>query len=96
MVLNTSDDLPDPETPVNTVNRRLGISTLTSFRLFSRAPWMRIRSWLSAGCLEEAMFAIMSLSLARRERTVHDVLARFCHIEEVSSVSTMTDRDGGM
>src|SRR5437868_10695917 len=61
MVPNTSDDLPDPETPVNTVSRRLGISTLTSFRLFSRAPWTRIRSWLSAGCwLEEAMFAIMS------------------------------------
>ena len=48
MVPNTSDDLPDPETPVNTVSRRLGISTLTSFRLFSRAPWTRIRSWLSA------------------------------------------------
>src|SRR5262249_39014064 len=50
MVPNTSDDLPDPETPVNTVSRRLGISTLTSFRLFSRAPWTRITSWLSAWC----------------------------------------------
>ena len=49
MVPNTSDDLPDPETPVNTVSRRLGISTLTSLRLFTRAPWTRIRSWLSAG-----------------------------------------------
>src|SRR5512145_762099 len=64
MVLNTRDDLPDPETPVNTVNRRLGISTLTSFRLFSRAPWTRIRSWASAGCrLEEAIFAIMPSSI---------------------------------
>src|SRR6188472_2762076 len=63
MVPNTSDDLPDPETPVNTVNRRLGISTLTSFRLFSRAPWTRIRSWLSARCsLGEAMLAIISCS----------------------------------
>src|SRR5262245_5865079 len=53
MVPNTSDDLPDPETPVNTVSRRLGIATLTSFRLFSRAPWTRIRSWLSAGCRPE-------------------------------------------
>jgi hypothetical protein len=50
MVLNTSDDLPDPETPVNTVRRRFGISMLTFFRLFSRAPWTRIRSWVSAGC----------------------------------------------
>ena len=54
MVPNTSDDLPDPETPVNTVSRRLGISTLTSFRLFSRAPWTRIRSWLSAAAACQA------------------------------------------
>src|SRR6476661_3803958 len=50
MVPKTSDDLPDPETPVNTVTRRLGISTLTSLRLFCRAPWTRMRSWLSAWC----------------------------------------------
>ena len=68
MVPNTSDDLPDPETPVNTVSRRLGISTLTSFRLFSRAPWTRMRSWVSAGCwLEVAMFAGMPSSIAERE-----------------------------
>ena len=59
MVPNTSDDLPDPETPVNTVSRRFGISTLTSLRLFWRAPWTRIRSWLSAWCrLDELMFAV--------------------------------------
>src|SRR3982750_1812771 len=51
MVPNTSDDLPEPETPVNAVSRRFGSSTLTSFRLFSRAPWTRIRSWLSASCM---------------------------------------------
>src|SRR6476659_1898006 len=34
--------------PVNTVSRRFGISTLTSLRLFTRAPCTRIRSWLSA------------------------------------------------
>ncbi len=56
MVPKTSDDLPDPETPVNTVSRRFGISTLMSLRLFSRAPWTRITSWLSAACgLEEGM-----------------------------------------
>lgn len=48
MVSNTSELLPEPDTPVNTVSRRLGISTLTSLRLFSRAPCTRIRSWLSA------------------------------------------------
>src|SRR5262249_17260828 len=36
--------------PVNTVSRRLGISTLTSLRLFTRAPCTLIRSWLSAAC----------------------------------------------
>src|SRR5215210_8988769 len=50
MVPNTSELLPDPETPVNTVSRRFGSSTLTSLRLFSRAPCTRIRSWRSATC----------------------------------------------
>src|SRR3954453_7548428 len=48
IVSNTSELLPEPETPVNTVSRRLGISTLMSLRLLTRAPWTRIRSWLSA------------------------------------------------
>src|SRR3954470_1555213 len=48
IVPNTSELLPDPDTPVNTVSRRLGISTLTSLRLFTRAPCTRMRSWLSA------------------------------------------------
>src|SRR6201985_175226 len=51
IVSNTRELLPEPDTPVNTVSRRFGISTLTSFRLFSRAPCTRIRSWLSAGSL---------------------------------------------
>ncbi len=49
MVPNTRELLPDPDTPVNTVSRRLGSSRLTSFRLFSRAPCTRMTSWLSAG-----------------------------------------------
>src|SRR3954470_19187567 len=47
MVPKTSELLPEPETPVNTVRRRLGISTLTSLRLLTRAPRTRMRSWLS-------------------------------------------------
>src|SRR5262249_27550317 len=50
IVPNTSELLPEPDTPVNTVSRRFGISTLTSLRLFTRAPCTRIRSWLSASC----------------------------------------------
>src|SRR5215204_7384796 len=48
IVSNTSELLPEPETPVNTVSRRFGSSTLTSLRLFTRAPCTRIRSWRSA------------------------------------------------
>src|SRR5919205_83782 len=48
IVSNTSELLPEPDTPVNTVSRRLGISTLTSLRLFTRAPTTRMTSWLSA------------------------------------------------
>ena len=44
MVPNTRELLPEPETPVNTVSRRFGISTLTSLRLLTRAPCTRMRS----------------------------------------------------
>ena len=49
MVPKTSELLPEPDTPVNTVSRRLGMSTSTAWRLFSRAPRTRIEAWLSAG-----------------------------------------------
>ena len=48
IVPNTRELLPEPETPVNTVSRRFGSSTLMSLRLLTRAPCTRIRSWLSA------------------------------------------------
>lgn len=38
MVSNTSEDLPDPDTPANTTNSPLGRSRSIPFRLFSRAP----------------------------------------------------------
>src|SRR5450759_4508174 len=50
IVPNTSELLPEPETPVTTVSRRFAISTLTSLRLLTRAPCTRIKSWLSAAC----------------------------------------------
>src|SRR4051812_31632354 len=70
MVPNTSDDLPDPETPVNTVSRRLGISTLTSFRLFTRAPWTRIRSWRSAGCRPGDSVRLFILSIIEKSERI--------------------------
>ncbi len=50
IVSNTSELLPEPDTPVNTVSRRFGSSIETSFRLFSRAPCTRIASCVSATC----------------------------------------------
>src|SRR3954453_5902649 len=44
--------------PVNTVSRRFGISMLTSLRLLTRAPWTRIRSWLSAACVVIRAFSL--------------------------------------
>lgn len=38
IVPKTSEDFPDPETPVKTVIFRLGMSRETFLRLFSRAP----------------------------------------------------------
>src|SRR4029079_7361402 len=40
-VPNASDDLPEPETPVNTTSASRGISTSTFLRLCSRAPRTR-------------------------------------------------------
>lgn len=42
IVSKTTDDFPDPETPVKTVSRPFGIRRVTSRRLFSCAPltWM--------------------------------------------------------
>src|SRR5690554_3315958 len=57
IVAKTSELLPEPDTPVNTVSRRFGISTLTSLRLFSRAPWTRMRSCRSAGCVTSRRYA---------------------------------------
>lgn len=51
MVSKTSELFPEPETPVNTVKRRFGISMLTFLRLFSRAPITRMKSWESATCI---------------------------------------------
>src|SRR6267143_4546284 len=43
MVSNASDDLPDPDRPVNTTNLSRGIDSVTFLRLCSRAP--RIVIW---------------------------------------------------
>src|SRR5215468_4750633 len=42
MVSNASEDLPEPDNPVNTISASRGISRSTFFRLCSRAP----RTWI--------------------------------------------------
>src|SRR5919108_1236092 len=44
MVSKASDDLPEPERPVNTISLSRGRSSVTFLRLCSRAPWMTRRS----------------------------------------------------
>src|SRR5688572_23172145 len=44
MVSNTTDDFPEPETPVKIVICRFGIRSVTSLRLFSRAPRISMNS----------------------------------------------------
>src|SRR4051795_2998169 len=75
MVPNTNELLPEPETPVKTVSRRFGISTLTSFRLFTRAPCTRIRSWLSATAVGGDCLAVVVA--ARSETGCSTLLIRW-------------------
>jgi hypothetical protein len=56
MVSNTREDLPEPDTPVNTVSRRFGSATVTLRRLFSRAPTTRSRPAPSRGMFFMASF----------------------------------------
>src|ERR687897_3668925 len=76
IVSNTRELLPEPETPVNTVSRRFGSSTLMSLRLFSRAPCTRIRSWLSAtrsaGDCVSVLVAMMVQELSSAHRFLHE------------------------
>ena len=62
IVPNTSELLPEPEMPVNTVSRRFAISMLTSLRLFTRAPCTRIRSWLSAMCSSGDCVSVVAMA----------------------------------
>src|SRR4051795_9938613 len=67
IVPKTSELLPEPEMPVKTVSRRFGISTLTSLRLFTRAPSTRMRSWPSAAVLTSDGEAGEALGDRRRD-----------------------------
>src|SRR5580693_207175 len=60
MVSKASEDFPEPDRPVKTTRRSLGISRWTSFRLCSRAPRTIIRSAIGRrlpGCCDELLLA---------------------------------------
>src|SRR5207244_7805991 len=75
MVPNTSELLPEPETPVNTVSHRLGISRLMSLTLSKRAPCTRIRSWLWATCGADDCVSVLEAMLVQELGSAH----RFLH-----------------
>src|SRR5690349_2907676 len=91
MVLKTSELLPDPDTPVNAVSRRLGMSTLTSLRLLTRAPTTRMTSWRSAtwvaglisggslGVLDQTEDVAVEVGERGDEPSAADVLRRLLH-----------------
>src|SRR4029450_11617316 len=74
MVLNTSELLPEPETPVTTLSRRFGSSMLRSLRLFTRAPCTRIRSWRSATCSagDSVSVLVAMLIVSSAHRLLHE------------------------
>src|SRR5260370_16400008 len=68
MVSNTSDDLPEPETPVTTVSRLCGIARDTSLRLWTRAPRMKMDS--SKGMLRAGLCGRYFDYLAMKDASV--------------------------
>ena len=66
IVWNTSELLPEPETPVKTTSCRFGMSRLTSLRLFSRAPRIPMTPQSPASAQPAAFFtsAVICFSTA--------------------------------
>src|ERR1700712_4794151 len=71
MVSNASDDLPEPDRPVNTTSLSRGISTSTFLRLCSRAPRIVIARMLLALAWRFALITSSTISAfpARVRRT---------------------------
>jgi hypothetical protein len=64
MVSKASDDLPEPDRPVNTTSRSRGISTSMPLRLCSRAPRIAITR-RSVALVSEALASEMRLPARR-------------------------------
>src|SRR3954449_5656503 len=73
IVSNASDDLPDPESPVNTIRESRGRSSETSLRLCSRAP--RMMSWSATDSPRFEQVFVILRGPARRLDPGHDRVA---------------------
>src|SRR3954466_11878659 len=70
IVPNAREDLPDPDTPVNTASALRGMATSMSRRLFSRAP--RTRTQWSGAC-GLVPFVLMGAQAGLPEREVENL-----------------------
>src|SRR6185437_9451806 len=66
MVSKASEDLPEPERPVNTTSLSRGIATSTFLRLCSRAPRMVMARW--SGLNGKSVMETLACRGARRGR----------------------------
>src|ERR1700756_5067381 len=79
MVSKASEDLPEPERPVNTTSLSRGISTSMFLRLCSRAPRMVIARKLDADCWRRA-FRISSITILWAILSLEDLGAQDTHL----------------
>src|SRR3954447_16968956 len=96
IVPKTSELLPEPETPVKTVSRRLGSSTLTSLRLFSRAPRTRIRSWPTATATSSHLLDADQGACGIAERAVADPVGLVDRLLDDLGVAGLQPREGAV
>src|SRR5579859_5912800 len=85
MVSNARDDLPDPLTPVTTVMALCGISTVTFFRLWTRAPWTRKASCSGLEISAEAVICLVAKGSPRQQ--VSKLLPKLQIIRRLSKAS---------
>src|SRR5215472_14597301 len=67
MVSNASEDLPEPLTPVTTVMALCGTSTVTFFRLWTRAPRTRSMSCSGFEVFADAVICFVAKEKPRQQ-----------------------------
>src|SRR3954449_6953239 len=93
MVPNASEDLPDPDTPVNTASALRGMATSMSRRLFSRAPRTRTQ-WSGAGGL--VPFVLIGGAAGLPEREVENLHTLPWANRATASIAAVHPSDGSL